>query len=103
MDKDENLAILPFDDPEAARFVVFLTEEQVKFSWQLIECGGERLTKGPAAVRLMELLRPLRWLGKACRKARLTWLVGAVDHLISVSRPKLSKIVPKGRGPRRWP
>ena len=103
MDKDENLAILPFDDPNAARFVVFLTEDQVKYSWQLIECGGTRLTKGAAAVRLMQLLKPLRWLGELCSPRPLTKLVGAIDHLISLSRPKLSKIVPKGPGPRRWP
>lgn len=103
MDKDENLAILPFDDPNAAPFVVFLTEEQVRFSWQLIECDGTRLTKGPAAVRLMELLKPTRWLGKLCRPRLLTRLVGAVDHLISISRPQLSRVVPKVPGPRRWP
>lgn len=103
MDRDGNLAILPFDDPNAARFVVFLTEDQVKFSWQLIECDGTRLTKGPAAVRLLELLKPTRWLGRLCRPRLLTKLVGAIDHLISIGRPQLSKIVPKGAGPRRWP
>ena len=103
MDRDENLAILPFDDPNATPFVVFLTEEQVKYSWQLIECGGTRLVKGEAAVRLMELLKPTRWLGKLCRLRPLTLLVGAIDHLISISRPKLSHVVPKGPGPRRWP
>lgn len=103
MDKDEALAILPFDDPNAARFVVFLTEEQLKYSWQLIECGGARFTKGPAAVRLMQLLKPLRWLGRLCRPKPLTWLVGVIDNAISLSRPQLSKVVPKGPGPRRWP
>jgi hypothetical protein len=104
MDRDENLAILPFDDPNAAPFVVFLTEEQVKFSWQLIECDGTRLTKGAAAVRLMELLKPTRWIGRLCRgRPLLTRIVGAIDHFISVHRPKLSKCVPKGPGPRRWP
>jgi hypothetical protein len=103
MDREENLAILPFDDPNAARFVVFLTEEQLKHSWQLIECDGTRLTKGAAAVRLMELLKPTRWLGKLCRARPLTRLVGAIDHLISINRPKLSHLVPKGPGPRRWP
>lgn len=97
------MAILPFDDPNAARFVVFLTEDQVKYSWQLIERDGTRLTKGAAAVRLMQLLKPLRWLGQLCRFRPLTKLVGAADHAICVSRPKLSKIVPKGPGPRRWP
>ena len=103
MDKEENLAILPFDDPNAAQFVVFLTEDQVRYSWQLIECDGTRLTKGRAAVRLMEYLKPTRWLGRACRPRPLTALVGWIDHLISISRPKLSHLVPKGPGPRRWP
>lgn len=95
--------MLSFADPEAARFVVFLTEEQVRYSWQLIEPQGARLTKGAAAVRLMQILKPTRWIGKLCSPRPLTWLVGAFDHLISISRPKLSKIVPKGPGPRRWP
>ncbi|MDQ4023875.1 MAG: hypothetical protein M3217_00065 [Actinomycetota bacterium] len=103
MDRDGNLAILPFDDPEAARFVVFLTEEQVRYSWQLVECDGTRLTKGEAAVRLMELLKPTRWLGRVCRPRPLTWLVGVIDHLVSMARPHLSHLVPKGPGPRRWP
>jgi hypothetical protein len=103
MDREGSLAILPYDDPEAARFVVFLTEEQVEYSWQLIECDGTRLTKGPAAVRLLQLLKPTRWIGRVCRTPLLTRLVGALDHLISISRPTLSKIVPKGPGPRRWP
>ncbi len=103
MDKGGALAILPFDDPNAARFVVFLTEEQVKYSWQLIERDGTRLTKGEAAVRLLQLLKPTRWLGKACRPRALTWLVGRIDHLICIARPKLSHLVPKGPGPRRWP
>lgn len=103
MDKDERLAILPFDDANAAPFVVFLTEDQVKYSWQLIECDGTRHTKGDAAVRLMEHLRSTRWLGRLCRPRPLRRLVGAIDHLISLSRPKLSRIVPKVDGPRRWP
>ncbi len=103
MDTDGSLAILPFDDPEAARFVVFLTEEQLKSSWQLIECDGTRLTKGPAAVRLMELLAPTRRLGRLCRPRPLTRLVGVIDHLVNLARPQLSRIVPRGPGPRRWP
>ena len=82
---------------------MFLTEDQLKHSWQLIERDGTRLTEGPAAVRLMELLRPTRWLGRLCRPRSITRLVGAIDHLVKVSRPKLSHVVPKGPGPRRWP
>ncbi len=83
--------------------MVFLTEDQVRHSWQLIECDGTRLTQGAAAVRLMELLRPTRWLGRVCRFPPLTALVGVLDYMIKVSRPQLSHLVPKGPGPRRWP
>ncbi|MDQ3952979.1 MAG: hypothetical protein M3279_08470 [Actinomycetota bacterium] len=83
--------------------MVFLTEEQLRHSWQLIERDGTRLTEGPAAVRLMELLKPTRRLGRVCRVRPLTRIVGAIDRLIKVSRPKLSRLVPRGPGPRRWP
>lgn len=83
--------------------MVFLTEEQLRYSWQLIEPDGTRLTKGPAAVRLLQLLKPTRWLGRACRPRPLTRLVGLLDHWIKAARPLLSHCVPKGPGPRRWP
>lgn len=51
----------------------------------------------------MEYLKPTRRLGRLCRPRLLVRLVGAIDHLISVNRPKLSRLVPRGPGPRRWP
>jgi hypothetical protein len=51
----------------------------------------------------MELLVATRWLGRLCRRRPLTWLVGLIDHLVNVARPKLSRLVPKGPGPRCWP
>ena len=75
----------------------------MRYSWQLIEPDGTRLVKGAAAVRLLQLLRPTRWLGRACRPRPLTRLVGLLDHGVSLARPLLSHCVPKGPGPRRWP
>jgi hypothetical protein len=94
---------LPYDDPEAARWVVFLTEEQVKGSWRLIEPDGRRLTKGEAGVTLLEHIDGTRWLGRALRVLRLAYLVGAVDWAISQSRPFLSKLVKNAPAFRRLP
>ncbi len=88
--------MLPFDDPEAARWVVFLTEDEVKESWRIIEPDGTRLVKGEAGIALLEHLDVTRWLGRLLRALRLTPLVGAVDWVISKLRPWLSHLVKKG-------
>lgn len=100
---DEVLALLPYDDPAAAEFVVFLERGRIEDSWQLIEPDGRRLTHGHALVRLLEVLPATRWLGRVLRVGRLTWLATAVDWLISKSRPYASRLVPDRPGPRRWP
>ncbi len=95
--------MLPFDDPEAARWVVFLTEDEVKDSWRIIEPDGRRLVKGEAAIALLEHLDATRWLGRLLRALRLTRLVAAVDWAISELRPYLSNLVKKGPPFRRPP
>jgi predicted DCC family thiol-disulfide oxidoreductase YuxK len=103
LDRTEGLALLPYDDPEAAEFVVFLERGRIEESWQLIEVDGRRLTHGDALVRLLELLPATRWLGRALRAGRLTWLATALDRVISKARPFASRFVPDRPGPRRWP
>lgn len=103
LDRDGNVALLPYDDPAAAGFVVFLERGRIEESWQLIEPDGRRLTHGDALMRLLELIRPTRRLGRALRAARLTRLATAVDRLISRSRPYAARVVPDRPGPRRWP
>jgi hypothetical protein len=95
--------LLPFDDPEAAEFVVFLERGRIEDSWQLIECDGTRLTHGDAFIRLLEILDATRWMARLLRVTRLTWLAGAIDKLISKSRPYLARAIPDRPGPRRWP
>jgi predicted DCC family thiol-disulfide oxidoreductase YuxK len=103
LDKHERLALLPFDDPDAAAFVVFLERGRIEESWQLIECDGTRLTHGDAFVRLLELINATRWVARLLRATRLTWLAGAIDKAISKSRPYLARAIPDRPGPRRWP
>ncbi len=103
LDGREQLSILPFDDPQSAEHLVFLTEEQIQDSWQLIECDGRRLVKGRALVRLLGLLPAFAWLGKLLGVLRLYFLAGLIDRAISRSRPFLSRFVPDVPGPRRPP
>lgn len=103
LDRRERLALLPFDDPEAAQFVVFLERGRIEESWQLIECDGRRLTHGDAFVKLLETLDLTRRVAGFLRVTRLTRLAGLIDRLISRSRPHLARLVPDGPGPRRWP
>jgi predicted DCC family thiol-disulfide oxidoreductase YuxK len=103
LDSRAAVALLPYDDPEAAEFVVFLERGRIEESWQLIEPDGTRLTHGDAFVRLLEVLGRTRWLGRAMRAARLTRLAGVIDRVISKARPFAGRFVPDGPGPRRWP
>jgi predicted DCC family thiol-disulfide oxidoreductase YuxK len=103
LDKKGRLALLPFDDPSAAEFVVFLQRGRIEESWQLIEPDGRRFTHGHALVRLLEILAPTRWLGGALRAGRLTWLATRIDKVILRTRPFAARFVPDRPGPRRWP
>lgn len=103
LDTKKALALLPYDDPSAAEFVVFLERGRIEDSWQLVEPDGRRLTHGDALVRLLEILPATRWLGRVLRVGRLTWLATVVDWVISKSRPYASHLVPDRPGPRRWP
>ena len=103
LDKGQRLSILPFDAPESAEHLVFLTEEQVRSSWQLIESDGRRLIKGHALVRLLSLLPSFAWLGKLLSVLRLQRLAALIDRAISKARPFLSRFVGDSPGPRRPP
>ncbi len=95
--------MLPYDDPEAARWVVFLTEGEVEGSWRLVEPDGRRLTKGEAGIALLEHIDATRWLGRLLGMLHLTRVVGAIDWVISKLRPTLSRFVDKGPPFRRPP
>lgn len=90
---------MPFDAPQAARFVVFLTEEELHESWRFIQRDGRALIKGDAAVALLTELDATRWIGRFFAALRLQWLVGAIYTVISRSRPWLSRLVRKQRPP----
>lgn len=88
---------MPFDAPEAARFVVFLTEEELHKSWRFVQRDGNALIKGHAAVALLTELDVTRPLGRLLGLLRLQAVVGILYLAISRSRPLLSRLVRKRR------
>lgn len=103
MDKTGELAILGFDDPDAAPYVQRIPKAELEASWQLIEPDGTRLTLGRAGVAAMEHIRVTRPMGKALRVLRLEGLATGVNLVMRGGRGFLGRVVPDRPGPRRPP
>ena len=103
LDRKQHLALLPFDDADAIPFLEPYPEDEREESWHLFTPSGEHLVKGRATVALMQELQPLRWLGRALRVLRLTWLVEIAYWAVSHSRGHLSRFMSGQPGPRRFP
>jgi predicted DCC family thiol-disulfide oxidoreductase YuxK len=103
VDRSGELAILGFDDPEAARFVRHIPKTELEASWQLLLPTGERLTLGPAGVAAMEHIKVTRPLGKAMRALRLEGLATGINVLVRRNRHRLGRLVSDRPGPRRPP
>lgn len=91
------------DDPEGERWLEPLPEEERRASWHLIYPDGRYLNGGEGAVALLELVRPVRPLGRLARRLRGQALFTAVDHVVKRHRSRLGKVVPKVPQTRRFP
>lgn len=103
LDREQRLALLPFDDPDAVPFLDPYPEEEREESWHFFTPSGHHLVKGEAGVALLEELAPLRWLGRMLKTLRLTWFVAALYWAVSHSRGQLSRFMSGQPGPRRFP
>ena len=97
------MAFLSVDSPEAADLLETLTDEERKANWHLVQRNGDDLVMGEAAIAVLELLAPTRWLGVACRRLRLGWLLGWIDWVFKKARGRLGRFVPDRPGPERFP
>lgn len=95
--------MLPFDALEAKPYTDRLSEDEMDASWQWIESDGTRRMKTPAAIRLIETLPALRWMGPGIHTLRLYWLVGLVNGFFNLIRVKAGKVVPDVQRTVRWP
>ncbi len=103
LDRNEQLALLPFEDADAAPYLEPFPEEVREESWHLFKPDGEHLTKGPAGVALFESMDRTRGLARVIRALRLTWLVGVLYWVVSKLRPQMSRFMSGRPGPRRFP
>ena len=93
IDREDRIAFLPFDDPEALPLLGDMPEDTRTSSIHLVDADGSVYSRGAALTRLISLLggpAPVRALGRAYEP-------------IARNRGKFGKRVPDGRAPRRYP
>ncbi len=100
LDRDERLALLPLDEPEAAVLLASIPEHERYASWHLLHPGGRISSRGAAGVDLLYTLG-CRWVAHAVGRA-----AGPAERLYTVvaeHRDQLGRLVPDGPAPRRFP
>jgi predicted DCC family thiol-disulfide oxidoreductase YuxK len=104
LDRDDRLAFLPLDDPEAVRLLADVPPDVRNGRWWLVLRDGTPLPgDGGAGVAALDELRLTRPLGRLLRSLRAAPLVDGFDALVSRHRSRLGRVVPDGEGPRRYP
>ena len=98
------MALLPLEDEEAVRLLAPVPEELRTDSWWFVLRDGTPVAGnnggGIAVLTGVELTRPL---ARVLRAMRLSPLLDALDKLVARYRKNLSRFVPEGSGPRRYP
>ena len=102
LDREQTLAVLPLQDPEAARLLEPLPVEERLASWRLARSDGSLVGYGAGAVTLARSLRLTRPLGRVL-EAMPQRLLEAQYELIARNRRRLGRLVPDGPAPRRFP
>jgi predicted DCC family thiol-disulfide oxidoreductase YuxK len=104
IDRGQQLAILPLADQQAGRLLGAVPEAARKESWWLVRRDGVPVAgkKGGGIVLLTEI-RSTRLLGRALLVTRLCSAIDAIDAFVARHRGRLSRFVPDGPAPYRYP
>lgn len=103
-DRGQQLAFLPLADEEAGRLLDAVPENRRTESWWIVRCDGIPVaSKRGAGIVLLTEIRPTRLLGRVPGAIGLSPLIDALDALVARHRGRLSRFVPDGRAPRRYP
>ena len=98
------MALLPLEDEEAGRLLASVPEELRTDSWWLVLRDGTPVAGnnggGIAVLTEFELTRPL---ASVLLAMWLSPFLDALDKLAARYRKYLSRFVPKGSAPRRYP
>jgi predicted DCC family thiol-disulfide oxidoreductase YuxK len=104
LDRQEDLALLPLAEMYAARLLASVPEERRKECWWLVLRDGTAVAgDAGGGVKLLTELQSTRLIGRALGALRLSPLIDAFDKLVAHYRSGLSRLVPDGPAPRRYP
>ena len=98
------MALLPLKDEEAGPLLASVPEEARQECWWLILRDGSPVAgHHGGGVMLMTELELTRPLGRVLGRLHLSPTVDALDAMLSRCRKQLSRVVPDGPAPRRYP
>jgi predicted DCC family thiol-disulfide oxidoreductase YuxK len=102
LDRRRELAVLPLQDPEAARFLERLPAEERLASWRLVRRDGSLAGYGAGVSELLGSMWLTRPLGRAVAVVPEQALDTLYEHTAR-RRGRLGRLVPRGPAPRRYP
>ena len=95
---------MPLTDPLVAGLLASVPEELRTDSWWIILCDGTPIPgKHGGGVTLLRQLHRTRRLGLLLAVFHLTPFIDALDRCFAIWRRWLSRFVPDGPAPRRYP
>lgn len=98
------MALLPLADEEALRFLESVPEERRNECWWVVRRDGTLVAGDDGGgVALMIELQIMRPIGLVLRALKLTLVIDVLDKLLARLRGQLSRFVPEGSAPRRYP
>ncbi len=98
------MALLRLGDEEASRLLAAIPEERRSECWWLILRDGTPVAgDGGGGVMLFTYIPLTRPLGRVLRALRLSPVIDALDALLAQYRKRVSRFVPEGPAPRRYP
>jgi predicted DCC family thiol-disulfide oxidoreductase YuxK len=104
IDHSQQLALLPLGEPEVGRLLDTVAEDVRTQSWWIVHRDGSFVAgKSGAVAALLTQMHATRWLGRVVIVSGLSPLLDALDRLIARNRTRLSRLVPEGPAPRRFP
>ncbi|MCA1650273.1 MAG: DUF393 domain-containing protein [Acidobacteria bacterium] len=104
LDRGQQLAFLPLADEEAGRLLDAVPENTRAESWWVVRRDGMPIAgKKGAGIVLLTEMRPTQPVGRTLDGIGLSPLIDAVDALVARHRARLSRFVPDGPAPQRYP
>jgi len=104
LDRGEQLALLPQTHERARCLLVNVPERTRAGSWWIIGRDGIPVAGNDGGgVALLTELRSTRWLGQALRAIGLSSFIDVLDGVVARYRGRLSRLVPDGPAPHRYP